>query len=760
MLLRSQLRYCQFSKRLYSTSQRFIPVPVADRLDDASKFDPDKPIVLRKGFSNLPAIWKWFKLINDDAAYHQFDSLDSPYLRRYESTTVPLELARPQSFERFEAPLALLLAHMPSSDYLDFRLYLAQCPLSDLPPEMQADLPTPDIVREIGKGDIYGSSLWMGKPPTRTPLHRDPNPNLFVQLAGKKVVRLMDPDIGRTLYESTRAGAGHANMRGEEMMVGEEAERLENAVWGDNEDSDTTASGWEAHLESGQALYVPLGYWHAVRGVGRGVNASNIPNASATTIFWSDKDPPYGDSLRFRSLCLPRWSQLPHRGMLLPPHPAKARASVVDNSSSTPEGSILFHSLLEHLSAPTKSWTARWTSSSDAMTSSAERSCMIEQWSLPAGWSYILPSYFLGTELWQSHVFCTQCADATGLSRAPNANRQCPACGTRLVNPDDVVVACLNPSEDYKTSVLSGLSPTIIMECASRGLQFYSYQASQEIVYQEHLAKSLTEKYSNLSQQMDQLIHDANAHIKALQDKVQSKIVLHVPNQLRVIRAGNNLTPWPAMHAEQATLEQKNHDLGDAFREKSRTQQQLQKLYQSLKAQVMSSHVANAAGEEADFALQTVRNDRFVDRLPGTRTGTANMSQMGLGMTQRRSGNRHSRDDSGSSGNGGQQRGGAPLGPAWNAQPQGAGMSSRIYTGNSAPVGTPSQAQHRSRLPVLGGHRTNAFINAEGGPAYQPSPMTRQPLGAGTRNNLGGFGMGAKTSKRSGGAGVGGPLGR
>jgi hypothetical protein len=86
-----------------------------------------------------------------------------------------------------------------------------------------------------------------------------------------------------------------------------------------------------------------------------------------------------------------------------------------------------------------------------------------------------------------------------------------------------VVVAGLNPTEDYKTSVLSGLSPTIIMECASRSLAFHSYQTSQEIIYQEHLAKGLTDKYNVLSQQMDQLIHDANAQIKALQDKVQGK---------------------------------------------------------------------------------------------------------------------------------------------------------------------------------------------------------------------------------------------
>lgn len=124
-----------------------------------------------------------------------------------------------------------------------------------------------------------------------------------------------------------------------------------------------------------------------------------------------------------------------------------------------------------------------------------------------------------------SHVFCVNCADVTGLSRSSNAHRVCPACNASLLNNDDVVITDLAPSEDYKTSVLSGLSPTIVMECASRGLAFHSYQTSQEIVYQEHLAKGLSEKYNTLSQQMDQIIHDANAQIKFLQDKLQGKLI-------------------------------------------------------------------------------------------------------------------------------------------------------------------------------------------------------------------------------------------
>ena len=57
----------------------------------------------------------------------------------------------------------------------------------------------------------------------------------------------------------------------------------------------------------------------------------------------------------------------------------------------------------------------------------------------------------------------------------------CPACKTRLSNPDDAVITELYPTEDYKTSVLSGLDPTIIIECAARSLIFYHYHIDQDM---------------------------------------------------------------------------------------------------------------------------------------------------------------------------------------------------------------------------------------------------------------------------------------
>jgi E3 ubiquitin-protein ligase CCNP1IP1 len=64
----------------------------------------------------------------------------------------------------------------------------------------------------------------------------------------------------------------------------------------------------------------------------------------------------------------------------------------------------------------------------------------------------------------------------------------------RLSNPDDVVVTNLNPTEDYKTSVLSGLSPNVIMECAGRGLSFWAYQTTQEMSVRSTVDECSTEQ--------------------------------------------------------------------------------------------------------------------------------------------------------------------------------------------------------------------------------------------------------------------------
>lgn len=171
-------------------------------------------------------------------------------------------------FHQFDAPLALLYraAHFNKTSSLPVRsLYIAQVPITDLPGPLQSELPTPRLVREAGKGDVYGSSIWMGLQPTNTPLHRDPNPNLFVQIRGEKVVRMMPPKKGDALFREVQAAVGargSSRIRGAEMMAGPESELLHEKVWGDDADVQ------EARVQPGGAVYVPLGWWHSVRSVG------------------------------------------------------------------------------------------------------------------------------------------------------------------------------------------------------------------------------------------------------------------------------------------------------------------------------------------------------------------------------------------------------------------------------------------------------------------------------------------------------------
>jgi hypothetical protein len=175
------------------------------------------------------------------------------------------------SFQRFTAPLQLLLAASQSDN--PPQLYIAQAQLDDLPKALRDDVPTPHLVLDAGKGDIYDANIWMGIPPTYTPLHKDPNPNLFAQLCGNKCVRLFKPKDGLSIFLAARTKAGgyaSAAFRGEEMMQGAERRALEDAVW----NCPSSATGYEVLVRPGDALFIPKGWWHSIKSTGKDITAS------------------------------------------------------------------------------------------------------------------------------------------------------------------------------------------------------------------------------------------------------------------------------------------------------------------------------------------------------------------------------------------------------------------------------------------------------------------------------------------------------
>ncbi|KAI0407304.1 hypothetical protein F4802DRAFT_49604 [Xylaria palmicola] len=178
-------------------------------------------------------------------------------------------------FLHFDGPLSLMIQasrYNEGTECLSRRikqLYIAQSDIRSLPPPLAEDLPVPELVPRVGKGDIYGSSVWLGLQPTYTPLHRDPNPNLFCQLVGSKAVRLLRPGAGQSVFQDVRrrlGAAGNSRFRGPEMMDGPERDGLHHAVW---VHPDTPKGIWQATLGPGDALFIPQGWWHSVRSVGR-----------------------------------------------------------------------------------------------------------------------------------------------------------------------------------------------------------------------------------------------------------------------------------------------------------------------------------------------------------------------------------------------------------------------------------------------------------------------------------------------------------
>lgn len=247
-----------------------------------SAFLPQVPAKLPKtAFEGIPASVKWFQ--------EPWPTFNSSYLGQFGKQMIQLEFTSSDSapddismFHRVEAPFEIFLQWAAQADSSTLqRLYVAQAPLHRLPKPLQEDLPTPKIVLQAGKGDIYDASVWLGIAPTYTPLHCDPNPNLYLQLAGRKVIRIVPPDVGQFIFANVQSALGKQvtnRFRGDEMMKGQEKDLLEAEIWAQGtllHDGDGGALvGSETQLEAGESMFIPQGWWHSVKSTGNGCTAS------------------------------------------------------------------------------------------------------------------------------------------------------------------------------------------------------------------------------------------------------------------------------------------------------------------------------------------------------------------------------------------------------------------------------------------------------------------------------------------------------
>jgi hypothetical protein len=92
--------------------------------------------------------------------------------------------------------------------------------------------------------------MWIGPLGTFTPLHHDLTNNLLAQVVGQKRCILVPPSDSRYLYNHRHVFSAVHDIMDDERL--EQFPLARNAV------------PYEAELEAGQVLFIPIGWWHQV----------------------------------------------------------------------------------------------------------------------------------------------------------------------------------------------------------------------------------------------------------------------------------------------------------------------------------------------------------------------------------------------------------------------------------------------------------------------------------------------------------------
>ncbi|KAK4454382.1 hypothetical protein QBC34DRAFT_471270 [Podospora aff. communis PSN243] len=172
--------------------------------------------------------------------------------------------------------------------------YLAQHQLFTQLTSLRNDILIPDYCYTVPPGhptdpalnqpelDAPQLNAWFGPASTITPLHTDPYHNLLVQVVGRKYVRLYSPrETGRLRPRGKEGGVEMGNTSlfdvgvlegwdevpeggGEEGIGGQVGEVVEE---GGGVEEFKKVPYVECILEEGDTLYIPIGWWHYVRGL-------------------------------------------------------------------------------------------------------------------------------------------------------------------------------------------------------------------------------------------------------------------------------------------------------------------------------------------------------------------------------------------------------------------------------------------------------------------------------------------------------------
>ncbi len=169
--------------------------------------------------------------------------------------------------------------------------YLAQHQLFTQLPRLRSDIQIPDLcytsppkhptdaTQDMPELDTPQLNAWFGPGGTITPLHTDPYHNLLVQVVGRKYVRLYGPwETPRMQARGKEDGVEMGNTSQVDVGAVEAWDEVDKDLGKEkDEEKDDEALRrldefravpyLDCILEPGDTLYIPIGWWHYVRGL-------------------------------------------------------------------------------------------------------------------------------------------------------------------------------------------------------------------------------------------------------------------------------------------------------------------------------------------------------------------------------------------------------------------------------------------------------------------------------------------------------------
>lgn len=207
------------------------------------------PLVIRNHCQNMPAVRKW-----------SFPFL----LQELHSRTFPVEIGTKYSDEDWSQKMMTFRNFIENSN--NERLYLAQHRLFDQVPHLKNDVIIPDICfRESTNTENVDLNMWIGPADTVSPLHTDPRKNMFVQVHGTKLFRMVSPDDTESVYPFDGILSNTSQVDVENPNLEEFPDFAKVRVL-------------DAVVNPGDAIFIPEKWWHFVR--------STTPSISIS--FWFD----------------------------------------------------------------------------------------------------------------------------------------------------------------------------------------------------------------------------------------------------------------------------------------------------------------------------------------------------------------------------------------------------------------------------------------------------------------------------------------